>query len=218
VNNIYNQLVSYFRNQNSRGRLLIYRNEEELSFLHKWIRSEKKEKFEKLPDNKNISLQDILKSCTKCGNALNKRPGWGSGMNGIMIIINTPLNISLFERNQLKDKSKELLVNMLKAINLNITECYVTNMIKCETEGASCTPGIMLKNCTYILTKEINKYDPNIIIIMGDDIAIKRIIDDNNTRNWFRIEHPLNILKNTNLKRKAWETLQKIKARSDENS
>ncbi len=218
MNNIHNQLTSYVQYLNSRGRLLLYRDEDELSFLKKWITSKEKSNIEDLPDEKENSLVYLLNNCTKCGKATQKRHGWGNGENGIMLIMNTPLNISIFERDQLKDKSKDLLINMLKAIDIKIKECYVTNMIKCETEGTAYTPGIMLKNCAPILIKEIKEFNPNSIIVMGDDIAIKRIVNDNSNMNWFRIDHPLSIIKNTNLKRKAWETLQKIKARSKENS
>jgi hypothetical protein len=46
---------------------------------------------------------------------------------------------------------------------------------------------------------------------MGDDIPIRKIIIENKNISWHKIDHPLTLIKNPDLKRSAWTELQKIK-------
>ena len=56
----------------------------------------------------------------------------------------------------------------------------------------------------------MREFKPYIIIVMGDDIPIKKMINENKNINWYKIEHPLSLLKNPELKKSAWIVLQKI--------
>lgn len=194
--------------------LLLYRDADELAFLKKWI-SEKAgtntEKAGLISPPKNDSLIEMVNKCVKCGNVENKKAGFGTGENGILILLNTPAGISRSERDKLKESSKDLLMKMLGAINLDLKKCYITNLIKCDAENSYKRPGLMLKNCELILQREMREFKPHIIIVMGDDIPIKKMINENKNINWYTIEHPLSLIKNPELKKSAWTVLQKIK-------
>ena len=192
--------------------LILYRNDEELSFLKNWNPGKTAAIIESADalEPKDDSLQIIVKHCVKCGNVENKKAGVGTCENGIMIILNTPANISRIEREKLKDNSKDLLVKMLGAINVDFKQCYITNLIKCEAENSFKMPGLMLKNCEPILLREIKEYNPRIIIVMGDDIPIKKLLNEHKNISWHKIEHPVSLLKNPELKKPAWAILQKI--------
>jgi uracil-DNA glycosylase family 4 len=215
MNNIYFKLSKYIKAMDIAGRLLLYKDNEELSFLKEWIKSGSftneggNSSFERSPDNEE-TLPDVIKNCKKCRNVGQKKQGWGTGRNGLLIIMNTPVNISRMEREEITDPSKELLKKMIKAINIDLNECYITNLIKCEAENSVERPGSMLKNCMPILIREIQEFDPSIIIIMGDSLPVKKIINEYSSRKWFQIEHPVSLIKNRELKRSAWATLQKV--------
>jgi uracil-DNA glycosylase family 4 len=211
MNHLYSELSAHIKDISTRERLLLFRGEEELEFLRQWI-SSKDEPLaidEPIADN---SLAGIVKSCVKCGTVENKKPGYGTGKNKLMIILNAPGSISRVDIDRLRDESKELLKKMLGAISVDIMDCYITNLIKCEAGSSFNRPGLMLKNCESILKREIQEIDPDSIIVMGDDISIKRMITDKNSIKLFKIEHPIMLIKNPALKKSAWATLQLIES------
>jgi uracil-DNA glycosylase family 4 len=214
MTNIYNDLSLYINSLNSRGMLLLYKNTDELAFLRKWISKKADKNAEKAPidsELKNDSLSLMVKNCVKCGKVDNKKSGSGTGENGIMILLNTPATISRNEIEKLKENSRELLVKMLGAINIDLKKCYITNLIKCDADNSYKSPGLMLKNCEPILLREILEFKPQIIIVMGDDIPVKKIINENKNISWHKIEHPLSLIKKPELKKSAWVILQNIK-------
>jgi uracil-DNA glycosylase family 4 len=209
----YTDLSSYFNSMNSRGMLLLYRNTDELTFLRKWISEKVDVNAEKVCINsalKNESLSFMVKNCVKCGKVDNKKSGYGTGENGIMILLNTPATISRSEIEKLKENSKDLLVKMVGAINIDLKKCYITNLIKCEADISFKRPGLMLKNCEPILLREILEFKPRIVIVMGDDIPVKKLINENKNISWHKIEHPLSLIKKPELKKSAWAILQNI--------
>jgi hypothetical protein len=70
--------------------------------------------------------------------------------------------------------------------------------------------GLSLKNTTSIsiqssdLEKSIKDHPARVILVMGESINLK-------SDNLFSTHHPRDILKNTVLKREAWEVLKKVK-------
>jgi uracil-DNA glycosylase family 4 len=211
MNSIYTDLVSYINSHEERGTLLLYRGEDELAFLKKWVSSQYATNQEgKEETRQDDSLAGMLKRCVKCGKVENKKAGFGTGENSIMILLNMPASISRTEKDKLKDESKELLRKMMAAIHVDISKCYITNLIKCDSDTSFNRPGILLKNCEPILLREIAEYKPDIIIVMGDDLPLRKMMNENKSISWHKIDHPLNLIKKPELKKSAWTTLQKI--------
>ena len=82
--------------------------------------------------------------------------------------------------------TKNLLVKMLSSIGLSLN----------NTTSISIQSGELEKN--------IKAYPARVVLVMGDSI-------NSNSDNLFFTHHPRDILKNTALKREAWEVLKKVK-------
>lgn len=206
-----NRLLSSYIQQKIDGRgLLLYRDENELSFLQSWLVREKKTVIDDKKDDYTGTVEEIIKNCHRCDNIYNKKPGFGSGENGVFIVLNTPRVNSDAEKERLKPESIDLLRKMIKAMNLDFNECYITNLIKCESRDVMNRPSMMFKNCEGIFLKELKEKRPAVVIIMGDSLPLRRIITDHKTTSWHKIDHPLTLVKNPELKRPAWEELKKV--------
>lgn len=210
-NNIYSSLISYLKT--AQGRLLLFRGEEELADLKKWLKDKSAAAVE-APAGQDVrsddSIESMISACEKCKNIYNKKTGKGSGESGIVIILNLPGHIDKTERKNLKKESGELLKKMMDAVNVNLGNCYITNMIKCETDDSFNRPGLMFRNCETLLRREIAVIEPEIILVMGDDMPLIKIKHENPGIKWFKVDHPMSMIKNPSLKSPAWKTLQQM--------
>ncbi len=201
---------------NARKRLLLFRGGEELAYLKGWIerRQQSANEVDELASKEPIGK--VIQSCSSCNNVYNKKSGYGRGDNGIAIILHMPNNIYSSERDMLKSESIELMKKMVQAIDVDFERCYITNLIKCESDDALNRPSLMFKNCESILKRELKEMSPEIVIVMGSDMPLKKIINENSNINWYNIEHPIMLVKSPDLKRPAWEILKMVKARIKE--
>ena len=113
--------------------------------------------------------------------------------------------------------ANEMMKKMMAAINVNITECYITNLIKCEG-SATCQPSSMFTSCSDILREEMKEVNPAFVIVMGAFAPVARLSKEFGSVRWFNIEHPVTIIKNPELKRSAWETLLLVRAAREQAS
>ena len=105
---------------------------------------------------------------------------------------------------------------MITAIGVDFESCYTTNVVKCETGDSLYSPSDMFLNCEEIIRKEMMLINPEIAIVMGEIVALQKIINDSEGIAWYNVEHPLTLLKNPDLKRTAWNTLKLIMAKIKE--
>lgn len=199
-------------------RLLLFRGEDDLAFLHEWIKEKPEIKIdldieEVSSDPK--SLHRIIKDCKRCNDIYDKKIGTGTCENGIMIVLNMPNTISRIEKNRLKSKSITILYNMIKSINVNLECCYTTKLIKCESKDSQNRPSLMFKNCAQLLKNEIHILKPKIIIVMGDSMPLRDFINEKRDIFWYEINHPISLIKDKQLKRSAWNTLKEIRSQLD---
>ena len=219
-------IVLQIRDVDSAGEMLLYRNDEEREFLKSWLEraepeiSPPEETFSSRtsPDSEDKTATEsvavMIDNCKKCANVFNRKAGWGSGLNHLMIVFNFPGNIDKIEKKNLAEESKALFKKMMGAINITLSECYITNMIKCDTDDSLNRPGLMYKNCDILLRHEIREMKPDVIVVMGNASAMTRLrYEETEGKNivWHEIDHPMILLKNPELKTSAWETLQKLK-------
>jgi DNA polymerase len=176
-------------------------------FLHGWINNSVT-----VPDEVNSeAIVSLIQKCDKCSKVKEKKKGFGTGANRIMVILNAPMMMNRIEITLYRTESVDLLRKMIKAIGFELEDCYTTNLIKCESDDALTKPSDMIKNCTGILEKELNFYSPEIGIVMGEILPLQSIIKKSSGITWFNTEHPVSLLKNPGLKRPAWETLKEVK-------
>ena len=198
-----------------RGALLPFRTDEEREFLRAWLASE--EKISSAPSPVAAvssaaagSIKERIRQCNRCADVSERKFSFGTGENGVMILLHMPSKISAFEKKIFRAESLEMMRKMMKGIGVTLEQCYITNMIKCEC-GAVNRPSDMFTSCEDLLRDEITFVSPRIIIVMGSMGPLLKLSKRFEEVTWFTLEHPLTLIKNPDLKRGAWETLKLVK-------
>lgn len=219
MNEVYRELGSYIVESYSDRKLLLFRDEDERNFIADWL--VKVEPMDAVLDEVvevlgRGALSELIENCTRCTNVVDRKYGFGSGENEIMIILNAPRMITQIEKRLFKEESIKLLKRMLKAIDVNYELCYITNMIKCEIDGSSNRPSSMFNNCERILHSEIESIKPALVIVMGEILPLQKAINDSSGVLWFNTEHTLTLIKNPEFKAEAWNTLKLVREKIKE--
>jgi uracil-DNA glycosylase len=160
-------------------------------------------------------VREAIRTCRKCKGVVNRKYAAGSGTNGVMVILNPPSLLHREERSKYRRESAEMLRKMLAAIGVDLAECYTTGLVKCETDEPGSTTGAMFSGCDPHLNAEIAEVTPRVIIVMGDIKPLKRTRDGHCGIEWFSVDHPITLLNNPDLKRRAWSTLKLVKEAID---
>lgn len=203
-------IARYIKYAASSGKIIRFRNQEERDALTAWLVQSPLQ--QNTPVQETRDLSDKIAECNLCGKGLGKKSGYGSGQSGVMVILNAPRLISPEEKRMLKTEAVDMMKRMLGAIELEAEQCYITNIIKCDPD-VDARPSAMYKNCAAFLREEFNALQPHTVIVMGQIIPLKTLIDSAKGVKWFNIEHPVTILKNPELKKGAWNTLKEVKKR-----
>ncbi|HEY1405703.1 MAG TPA: hypothetical protein VF857_03755, partial [Spirochaetota bacterium] len=118
----------------SRRDVLLFKGEEERTLLADWLLRD-----HSLPIEEPVSLEvdrdhirEIVARCARCVGAGEKKMSYGSGANGVMILLHIPEKITTHEMKTYRAQSNEILRKMLSSINIEIGQCYLTSLIKCE--------------------------------------------------------------------------------------
>jgi DNA polymerase len=202
---VYEDIVTALKVSSIFKDFTVVKNKDDISFLHSWLNDEQ------LSGNKkSFNIKDVIDACNLCENSYEKKYGFGEGVSGIMIILNTPPLISEMERQVYKVDSLSLMKKMVEALGRPLDKCYTTNLLKCTVKDTILKPSDILENCINVLKSEMDFVKPKIIIVMGDIISIQNIVHSSRGITWYAVEHPITILKNPELKRKAWNTLKLV--------
>ncbi len=196
------------------GRLIpCFRGSDELDYLHSWLRGRETDAPEK---SGPVDIPAMIKGCSICGDGLEKKAGIGSGNSRVIIILNHPSLVSMDERERYRKESSEMMKKMIHSIGLDYRECYMTNLIKCEIRDSFLKPSSLLDACRGLLCAEINSMDPLVAIVMGDIIPMQKIVSEFSGIAWFNVDHPVTLIKNLELKKRAWSTLKLVMGKLDE--
>lgn len=202
-----NSFSAIIKDQTWSGAPVLYKTAEEMLFLHGWLSREELYST----DLSEESIASLIQRCERCEKVKEKKKGFGTGGNRIMVILNNPVMMNKIEMTLYRDESVDLLRKMVKAIGFELEECYTTNLIKCESDDTFTKPSDMIKNCMTILERELSYFNPEIIIVMGELLPLQGIVKGSSGISWFNTDHPISLLKNPDLKRPAWETLKLVK-------
>lgn len=198
------------------GALLPFRTDEEKEFLRAWLESEEKvvpaspSVSAAQPSGHPSSIKERIRLCNRCAGITDRKYSFGSGENGVMIILHMPSKISAYEKKLFRAESLEMMRRMMNGIGINLEQCYITNMVKCEG-GAVSRPSEMFTSCEDLLRDEIESVSPSYVIVMGEMGPLSRMTRKFPSATWFTIEHPVTLIKNPDLKRGAWNTLKLIR-------
>jgi len=190
------------------GTLPLCRGREERNFLLQ--RREEAPCNDEQPGGDGILIPDMIRLCSICGQVQEKKYGFGSGGNGVMIVLNAPRLLGRDERDSYKRDSLDLMKKIIESVKLDYRECYITNMVKCETEDMLLKPSHVFESCRGILCSEIEKFSPKIVLVMGDLMPLQKLVLDYPGISWFNIHHPITLIKNSELKKSAWNTMKLV--------
>jgi uracil-DNA glycosylase family 4 len=210
------KFVDLVRKIQGEKRIPLYRGETERAYLEEWL--EEKREEAPVPDEigDELSLPEVIENCGRCKNISERKKSFGSGKNNVMIVLNAPGMISRDERELHRSGSVALLKKIVDALPLDFNDCYITNLIKCETSDMLQKPSVMLLECMSIFLRELKEIKPELVLVMGDMLPLQKVINENPGIHWFNIHHPITLIKNSELKRPAWNTLKLVINRLEE--
>lgn len=209
MTSLYADLAKLIKSPRGR-RIVLYRNAEEQKYLEDWLSSGNGSLPAEISATAAIPAVNLLDKCDLCPSATGRKKSAGNGANGVMILLNAPALLQRREMDLFRRESADLLKNMITATGLKLEECYLTNLIKCDSCDPVVRPSDMLANCLNVFRQELEKVKPGIVIVMGDIKGIQRIVNESEGIHWYTIHHPVTIVKNPELKRPAWNTLQLV--------
>jgi DNA polymerase len=149
-------------------------------------------------------------------------PGQGSPAAWLMVVGEGPGYEEDRQGRPFVGPAGELLTRMLKAIELNRDEVYITNVVKCRPPDNRVPREDEIRACFPFLKAEINGVRPKLLLAMGTTAAQtltgarERIsllrkkelrFEDIKVKATF---HPAFLLRNTEQKREAWEDLKEV--------
>lgn len=196
-------------------KLVLYHGTSERDALLRWLEPRSAQAPISIPETDIADLGRAIGECGLCGGAGEKKAGVGTGASGVMVVLNAPKLITAAEKRLLKNESIDLMKKMLGAIGLDPGECYITNIIKCDPDVTT-QPSAMFKNCEPFIDREIAEMRPHTVIVMGQIIPLKKVMDSRQGIRWFNTDHPVTLIKNPDLKKSAWSTLKLVRAHLDE--
>ena len=178
------------------------------------------------------SLNEKMLRCTRCVLARTRNnvvPGMGVINPLVLVIGEGPGHDEDIQGLPFVGKAGILLDKMLNAIDLDRNKnCYIANVVKCRPpENRNPSPQEM-DACFSFLQTQIHILKPKMILCMGK-IAIEKLMNQSisitqshgqffeyNSIPVMPTYHPSALLRNTDLKRPAWEDLKKFKAKLKE--
>ncbi|MCB5224286.1 MAG: uracil-DNA glycosylase [Candidatus Cloacimonetes bacterium] len=176
------------------------------------------------PASQNLqSLAQLCANCQKCDLAQSRNKsvfGEGNSRARIMIIGEAPGAEEDKQGRPFVGEAGKLLDKMLAAIDIERSETYICNILKCRPPKNRDPQASERQACLPHLIQQIQIIQPKIILILGL-VAAQTLLETNqslgqlrqNTQLLFDIPthvtyHPAALLRNPNWKRPAWEDLK----------
>lgn len=178
------------------------------------------------------SLNEKMLRCTRCVLARTRNnvvPGMGVKNPLVLVIGEGPGHDEDIQGLPFVGKAGILLDKMLNAIDLDRNKnCYIANVVKCRPPENRNPSAQEMDACFSFLQMQIHILKPKMILCMGK-IAIEKLMNQSisitqshgqffeyNNIPVMPTYHPSALLRNTDLKRPAWEDLKKFKAKLEE--
>lgn len=155
---------------------------------------------------------------------LPKINGKGSGVSRIVFVSSWPDADCSDSCSPVSGESGELLVRIIKAMNLEPENVYITNIVKCLPPGGFIPVDSDVSCCMNHLKQEISALKPIAIILlgrfatfgfMGNEQTFESIEGRFQEKFGFRLMptyHPDDLIKDAAKKRNVWEAMKKVMA------
>jgi len=168
-------------------------------------------------------LQEQVTDCHNCSLSETRKQtvfGVGDGNADWMLIGEAPGQNEELEGKPFLGSSGFLLTEMLRAINLQREDVFITNVLKCSPPKNRDPKVDELKSCHEYLQRQISLVNPKIILAVGR-IAAQTLLGTKQALSELRgkphqlngipvvvVYHPAYLLRSLLEKRKAWQDLQ----------
>lgn len=176
-----------------------------------------------------LALADkSAKTCTACGLSQKRTKvvfGSGSETANLMLVGEGPGAREDQQGEPFVGPAGELLTKMLEAIEIERSEVYIANIVKCRPPGNRDPRPEEIKACSGYLAAQIELVRPRIILTLGR-VAAQALLASTQTLGRLRNRwheycgvpvwvtyHPAALLRNASYKRPAWEDLQLVRDR-----
>lgn len=169
------------------------------------------------------NLQTDVSNCQLCNLCTTRTQtvfGEGNESAKWLLIAETPEQEENGQSHPFIGESRELLTEMLRAMNLTPEDVFITNILKCSTPENRNPHASEIKQCRNYLQRQITLIQPKIIIAIGR-IAAQTLLEKTEKIDTLRqqihyvenipliaIYHPSYLLGSLIEKRKAWQDLQ----------
>jgi uracil-DNA glycosylase len=177
-----------------------------------------------VPDLEKIKLE--YTNCRKCSLAENRIKfvyGEGSQSAKLMLIGEAPGAEENISGKPFVGRAGQLLTKMLKAINIEREEVYITNVVKCRPPNNRNPLPEEIAACSEYLDEQLAVIQPELILLLGR-VASEALLKQNITLGEYRKQthifkgiktyvtyHPSALLRNPGWKKFAWIDLQKLR-------
>ncbi|MDR1691465.1 MAG: uracil-DNA glycosylase [Rickettsiales bacterium] len=175
-------------------------------------------------------LENQCKNCQRCDLAKTRHNtviGKGNNKSQIMFIGEGPGHDEDMQGLPFVGKAGQLLDKMLAAIDLNLSNCYICNTVKCRPPQNRDPNDEEQQACKEYLDFQIKSINPRLVVCLGR-IAAQALITPffkitKEQGLWFyekdykimAIYHPSALLRDETKKRPTWEALKIIKSELD---
>src|SRR3990167_461180 len=186
------------------------------------------EDFSKIPVDKLDweSLRQRISGCTLCNLHQSRTQtvfGIGNPQADLMFIGEAPVANEDLQGEPFVGRAGQLLNSMLEAIDLNRSDIFIANILKCRPPENRDPLPEEVATCTPYLLRQIEHIKPKLIVALGR-IAAQFLLNTTVTLGKLREQthhyhgiplittyHPAYLLRSPTQKAKAWEDLVKIK-------
>lgn len=198
-------------------------------FRNEYFDSQVTENECRMDKSKEEFLTGLAKQCDDCKmcdlakTRKNVVYGVGCADAKMMIIGEGPGHEEDISGKPFVGKAGQLLTKMLKAIEIEREEVYITNVVKCRPPNNRNPQRKEIESCLLYLEEQIEAIKPKLILLLGR-VACDVLIGGADTLRWYRQNkleykgipvyatyHPSALLRTPKWKRYAWEDLQVVR-------
>nr|MBF0223277.1 uracil-DNA glycosylase [Desulfobulbaceae bacterium] len=172
-----------------------------------------------------VDIKRELGDCTRCSLHEGRTRilfGAGPADATVFIVGEWPNRVDDAEGVLFSDEQGELLRKMFQAINIDLNDTYLTNIVKCRASEESPPEKDHLSACRPFLLSQIDIISPKVIVTLGP-LAAQALLSTNKLLIHLRgrvhrykmiplipIFHPSYLLKTPEMKKAAWIDLQLV--------
>jgi uracil-DNA glycosylase len=177
----------------------------------------------------SVDLEQLLveyadcKNCVLAENRIKFVYGEGSQQSKLLLIGEGPGADENTTGKPFVGRAGQLLTKMLKAINIEREDVYITNVVKCRPPNNRNPQPEEIKACSDYLNEQIEIIKPELILLLGR-VASEALLNQNKSLTKYRENthiykgiktyvtyHPSALLRNPGWKKHAWIDLQKLR-------